>query len=85
MINALLGQNHSAILMDLLADYYSNNNSSSTIIATIVNNSRSSGKTILPLVTNALVNHIQSLVIDSIELPPLLRACEILGKYLVHR
>ena len=41
---------------------------------------------VIAMVTEALQNHLQAQrSIESIDLPPLLRACETLGRFLVHR
>ena len=41
---------------------------------------------VIAMVTEALQNHLQAqLTIESMDLPPLLRACETLGRFLVHR
>lgn len=41
---------------------------------------------VIAMVTEALQNHLQAqLTIESMDLPPLLRACENLGQFLVHR
>lgn len=41
---------------------------------------------VIAMVTEALQNHLHAqLTIESMDLPPLLRACETLGRFLVHR
>lgn len=41
---------------------------------------------VIAMVTEALQNHLQAqLTVESMDLPPLLRACEALGQLLVHR
>lgn len=59
------------------------------MIAQITNQqkvARSARPKVVALVTEALIAHMQAVDnIEAVNLPPLLRACETLGRFLVHR
>ena len=70
MAAALLDKDYGSQLMTLMSLQQHKQVSESAVIAQVA---------------QALVGHLQSATFESIELPPLLRSCEALGRFLVHR